>query len=67
MTGLSVEISPLSSETTALQTVEKLDPESSVNDGSPCFDVEVSTLVATTNSPHGYPQVWTGRPLSRRK
>jgi hypothetical protein len=27
--------SPLSSETTALQTVAKLDPGSSVNDGSP--------------------------------
>ncbi len=62
----SVESSPLSSETTALQTVAKLDPGSSVNDGSPWYDVKAQPLAATTNCPHSYPQVWTGRPALRR-
>lgn len=57
--------SPLSSETTALHTVAKLELGSSVNDRSPWFDLEPSQ--AARKCSHAYPQVWTGRSSSRHK
>jgi hypothetical protein len=50
--GPSAESSPLSSDTTALQTAGKVDPGSSVNDGSPWYDVKNTIAGSDDDSVH---------------